>query len=244
MANDSGSFEDSVKISAQVPPMVKSIDPSGFGTIRGIGESLPIIHDKIKAKIEHDPDRYSYPESFMEYVRAQFKNCPDKSVLVLSANSVIDGDLVLDWSESWISKNRICAIVCDGDLTVIGDVVNRSLESGILLLVDGTLSAANLVKGGATVIVLDDVHARGLVVGEYNDGVLRIGGNLHAAAYFLFDHDGFVRGNKNARSHTDDDGEWQEVLLPELFDDEDDFHPNVDKLWAYSRAGRNFFLAP
>lgn len=244
MASDNSSFDDKVKDSAQIAtPQVKSVDPVGFGTIVQTGEVLPVIQDKVKAKIEYDPSRYSYPESFLEFVRAQFKNFPNESVLVLPPKTVINGDLVLDWSEPWISKNKICAVVCDGDLTVTGDVLNRTLESGVLLFVDGNLTVTNLIKSGTTVMVLGDVHAKGLVVGEYNDGVLRIGGDLDAAAYLLFDHDGFVRGEKRARSHSDDDGEWQEVLVSELFDDEGDWHPNVGRLWAYSRAGKNIFLA-
>lgn len=235
-----GKLENVLEVAA---PTVNSVDPTVLGTIKKAGEMSPVVQEKIKAKIEHDPARYSYPESFAEYVRAQFKNFPDESVLVLPPNTVIDGDLVLDWSQSWISKNKICAVVCDGDLTVTGDVVNRTLESGVLLFIDGNLNVTNLIKSGATVMVLGDAHAKGIVVGEYNDGVLRIGGNLDAAAYLLFDHDGFVRGANKARSHTDDDGEWQEVLVSELFDDEGDWHPNVDRLWAYSRVGKNIFQA-
>lgn len=222
-------------------PSVTSIDPTRFGIVNNVGEVLTAVQEKIKAKIEYDPARYSYPESFAEYVRAQFKNFSDGNVLVLPPNTVIDGDLVLDWSQPWISKNKICAVICDGDLSVTGDIVNRTLESGALLFVDGNLQVNNLIKSGATVMVLGDVNAKGLVVGEYNDGVLRIGGDLDAAAYLLFDHDGFVRGTNSARSHSDDDGEWQEVLVSELFDDEDDWHPNVGKLWAYSRAQKAIF---
>lgn len=230
------------KVPEVEPPVVRSCDPISFGTIRKTGELSAVVQEKIKAKIVYDPEKCAYPESFAEFVRAQFKSFAAESVLVLPPNTVLDGDLVLDWSEPWISNNKICAVVCEGDLAIKGDLLNRTLESGVLLFVEGTLSVRNVIKSGSTVLVLDNVNASGIVVGEYNDGTLRVGGNLDAAAYLLFDHDGLVIGRRPARTHCDDDGEWQDVLLPELFDDEEDCHPNVNRLWSYARAGKQIFL--
>ncbi len=123
-----------------------------------------------------------------------------------------------------------------------GDVLNRALESGVLLLVDGDLTANNVIKAGATIIVLGSVRASGLVIGQYNDGVLRVGGDLDASAFLLFDHDGFVRGETRARRFTDDDGAWHDVLVPALFEDEEEFHPDVSRIWAYQHAGKEIFL--
>lgn len=223
-------------------PSVKSFDPTGLGRIKKVSELLSPVQEKIRAKIAYDPDKYSYPENFAEFVRAQFKNYSEHCVLVLPPDTVIDGDLILDWKEPWIVDNQICAIVSEGDLSVNGDVLNRTLESGVLLFVEGSLTVQNLIKSGSTVMVLGNVRATGLVIGEYNDGVTRIGGNLNATAYLLLDHDGFVLGETCARTYTDEDGDWQDVLVPGLFEDEEDFHPNVERLWAYSRAGKPIFL--
>lgn len=223
-------------------PLVNSIDPTVSGTIHKPSEMLSNLEKRIQAKILFDPDRFSYPESFAEFVRSHFKSNPDGNVLILPPNTVIDGDLVLDWREPWVIKSKVCAIVCEGDLTVKGEVLNRTLEGGVLLFVDGSVSCHNLIKGGAPVIVLENLLAANLIIGEYNDGIIRIGGDLNSRAYLLFDHDGFVVGACHARALTDEDGEWREVLVPELFDDEDDFHPNVDRLWSFSRAGEEIFL--
>lgn len=222
-------------------PEPNSVNPIELGTFRKANEVFDFVYEKIKTKIVHDPERYSYPESFAEYVRAQFKYYPQYQVLMLPAGTKIDGDLVIDWAEDWVEQNNICAIVCEGDLTVTGDVINKMLEGGVLLFVEGDLAVNNLIKGGATVMVLGSVCSRGLVVGEYNDGVLRIGGDLDAVAFFLLDHDGFVRGETRARKYTDDDGEWQDLLVSQVFTDEEEYHPNVDRLLAFHKAGREIF---
>jgi hypothetical protein len=223
-------------------PLPNSVDPTSLGTLKTASETYEAIYQKIKAKIEFNPDRYSYPENFAEFVRAHFQHHPQDSVLMLPANTVIDGDLLLDWTEQWAETNAICAIACAGNLSVNGDVLNRVLEDGVMLFVEGDLMVDNLIKGGATVMVLGNVQAKGIVVGEYNDGVMRIGGDLDAVAYFLFDHDGFVRGETRARKNSDDDDQWRDVLVPQLFEDEDDCHPNVGLLWAFQKTGRQIFV--
>ncbi|MBX9666033.1 MAG: hypothetical protein K2X93_00385 [Candidatus Obscuribacterales bacterium] len=101
----------------------------------------------------------------------------------------------------------------------------------------------NLLKAGATVVVLGNVVASGILFGAHNDGVLRIGGDLHAQALILMDHDGFVRGQINCQSYRDDDGEWRDALEDYLFDGEDDYHPITDKLIACQRGGLGLFRA-
>lgn len=219
------------------------VDPTALGTIESPDAVLPMLLCRISEKIAYDPDRYSYPESFAEFVRSHFEYHKSMKVLTLPGGSVIKGDLLLDFQEAWAMEKNISAVVCDGHLTVAGDALNSMLEGGILLFVSGNLQVENLIKGGATVMVLGDVLAGGLVIGVYNDGVMRIGGDLTASAYFLLDHDGYVRGKVEALSHTDDDGDWCELLLPHVFDDEEDFHPNVDKIRACQKTGRAIFAS-
>lgn len=218
-----------------------AVDPTGLGSIVSFVSVLPLMLQRISEKIEYDPERYSYPESFAEFIRIGCESSKSMKVLTLPSGSILDGDLLLDFQEAWAESNDIAAIFCDGDLCVKGDVLNSMLEGGILLFVSGNLQVENLIKGGATVMVLGDVRAGGLVIGVYNDGVMRIGGNLTATAYFLLDHDGFVRGRVEAISHSDDDGDWCELLMPYLFDDEEDYHPNVDKIRACQKTGRAIF---
>lgn len=224
-------------------PVIKSTDPTGSGSLEKPDVVLSKIEERIKEKIEYNPDKYSYPENFAEFARAQLKHYPKLNVLTLPAGTTIDKDLCLDWEEDWIEKNKIIAIVCDGDLIVKGDIVNRTLEGGVMLFVAGDLEAENIFKAGATVMVLGNVKADGLVIGEYNDGVTRIGGDLEAEAFLLFDHDGFVRGDIRATYNNDhEDGDWRSLLKPELFDDEADDYPNVGKIWAFKKLGREVFI--
>ena len=222
-------------------PAPDAVDPTTLGSLESPQTVLPLLLARVSEKIDYDPERYSYPESFAEHIRLHFQRHKSAQILVLADGTDIKGDLVLDWQEAFAAEHNIGAVVCDGDLTVSGDILNAMLEGGLLLFVSGNLQVDNLIAAGSTVIVLGSVLAGGLVVGVYNDGVMRIGGDLKAAAYLLLDHDGFVRGQVEAVSHSDDDGDWCEVLLPHVFDDEDDFHPNVDKLRACQKAGLPIF---
>jgi hypothetical protein len=154
----------------------------------------------------------------------------------------LTGLLILDWQEQWVEQNKVIAVCCLGDLIVEGDIVNRTLEGGPLLFVGGNLRVDNLVKAGAPVVVLGDVEANGLVIGEYNDGTMRIGGDLTAKAYLLLDHDGFVRGNTYAPMYSDEENEWREVLSDSVFPSEDEDYPEVDLIYAAQKAGMKIFV--
>jgi hypothetical protein len=129
-----------------------------------------------------------------------------------------------------------------GDLTVEGDIINRTLEGGPLLFVGGNLATNNLIKAGAPIVVLEELRANGLVVGEYNDGTMRIGGDLTAEAYLLLDHDGFVRGSINASTYSDEENEWREVLCDAVFESDDEDYPDVDLIYAAQKAGMKIFV--
>ena len=221
---------------------IEGVNPLPLGRLSEAKSMLEPLQEKIRGKIKLDPERYSYPENFAEFVRAQLGYYPEGSVLILPAGTVIDGNLVLDWEEDWVQEKSICAIACEGDLTVKGDVVNQVLEGGVLLFVEGDLEAENVVKAGATLMVLGNLNAAGLVIGNYNDGVIRIGGNLRAEAFLLFDHDGCALGEISARQHSDEDTDWAETFVPEVFDEEDDYHPNVERVLARHKAGKSLFL--
>ena len=230
-------------------PIIESADPTGKGTGKEIGSLekpdavLPVIKKLIKEKIEFDPERYSYPENFAEFARAQLKQYPRAKVLVLPEGTTLESGLTLDWEEDWVERENIIAIFCAGDLVVKGDIVNRTLEGGVMLFVAGNLEAENIFKAGATLMVLGDVKAEGLVIGEYNDGVTRIGGDLEAEAFLLFDHDGFVRGDIRALYQNDhEDGDWRSILMPGLFDDEAEDYPNLGKIQAFKKLGREIFV--
>jgi hypothetical protein len=215
-------------------PKLKPVDLTTLGKLHSASELQKKMEEMIFAKIPNE----EYPKSFSEYVGYQLADYPDSNVLVLDKDTHVDGDIELDWSADWARKNNIRAIACMGDLSVSGTIRNRTLEGGPMLFVGGNLRAANLLKSGATVIVLGDVTADGIVIGEYNDGVMRIYGNLTAQFYMLLDHDGDVRGEVRAHELNDDDGEYRDTLVDSVFLGEDESWPDVDLVWAHLSAGR------
>lgn len=206
------------------------------GLIQDLAEIEPLLHQSIAKAIPLDQDAYSYPEYFSEFVRTRLKRAPGK-VLVLAANAEIGGDLDLD--AAWNGSRDITAIVAEGDLTVHGDVVNADANDGPMLFVAGTLAARNVVKGGAYFLVLGDMRASGVVVGDYNDGVIRVGGRIAARATLSIDHDIYARKGTEGPYYHLDETIWEDVLAPEVLDEG---FPSVDLILAHLRAGRSILL--
>lgn len=218
------------------------IDATALGNLAAVTEIGTAIDKLIKDKIEFNPEKNSYPQSFAEAISFQLETYNRGKVLILPNNCVLPGLLILDWQEQWVEQNEIVAVCCMGNLTVEGDILNRTLEGGPLLFVGGNLATNSLIKAGAPIVVLEELRANGLVVGEYNDGTMRIGGDLTAEAYLLLDHDGFVRGNINARTYSDEENEWREVLCDAVFQSEDEDYPDVDLIYAAQKAGMKIFV--
>ena len=240
------------EIAAQEPPEMTTrpeklqlrdsgINATHQGHLVKVAEISATIAKMIDQKIEFNPDKNSYPQSFAEAIRFQLEAHNNGKVLILPNNCVLPGLLILDWQEQWVEQNEIVAVCCMGDLTVEGDIINRTLEGGPLLFVGGKLASKNVIKAGAPIVVLEDLSANGVVIGEYNDGTMRIGGDLTAEAYLLLDHDGFVRGNINARTYSDDENEWREVLSASVFSSDDEDYPDVDLIYAAQKAGLEIF---
>ncbi|HET9225992.1 MAG TPA: hypothetical protein VFR31_04955, partial [Thermoanaerobaculia bacterium] len=218
-------------------PQVAGVNPVSFGTLSPAEEVKPRLLEMIAAAVPHDPASFSYPEMYAQNVRYSLQS-PDSPVLVLPPGTHLSGDLELDWESDWIQSEWVAGVVCEGDLTVDGDVLNRNLDTGPLLFVGGTLRVRNLIKSGSPVIVLGDVEASGMVIGEYNHGSIHIRGDLRALLFILLDHAGFVHGKTHAREVGRFDNP-RDILVPEVFEDpyEDYPFPEVDWLWARQRAG-------
>ena len=229
-------------------------DPIAAGRLVDVIEIQPVMLERINTEITHDPARGHYPESFAEFVRYQFERRTDRKVLVLPAGATLGGDLTLDWTSDWVRNNKVVAMFAEGDLRVDGDITNRVLEGGPLLLVAGELKVNNLIKAGSSVLVLGDLNAKGLVVAEYNDGGMRVHGDLIAAAYILLDHDGSVDGQVRAPAFDDREDAAREffvdaVLENDAGEDEDldsediEFWPEVDLLYRFHREGKSVLRA-
>jgi len=219
-------------------PQVAGVDPVGLGTLSPAREVQPRLIERIEADIPFDPESSSYPEMFARRVRDSLAGCPDSPVLVLPPGAHLAGDLELDWESDWVRGHGIAGVVCEGDLTVDGDVLNRGSDSGPLLFVGGRLRVGNLLAGGSCVILLGGVDASGLVIGFYNHGSLLVGGDLQAQALIWPGHHGYVRGRTHALKLSDLD-DPRALLVPEVFEDPDEDWPtpNADWLWARQRAG-------
>ncbi|MBS1998187.1 MAG: hypothetical protein JSS86_17810 [Cyanobacteria bacterium SZAS LIN-2] len=141
-----------------------------------------------------------------------------------------------------MAASSLCALVCFGDLTVAGDILNRNLNRGLLLFVGGNLCVASLFKGGGCFLVTGDVVAQDLIVTEYNDGVLRVGGDLTARHFINLDQDVLVAGATNANTISQDEDLLSDIFVPEVFDDDDPELPCVDKIIERQRAGLAFLV--
>ena len=122
-----------------------------------------------------------------------------------------------------------------------GDILNKTLEHGPMLFVKGSLSVNSLHKAGSTVIVLGDLLASELVIGEYNDGVLRVAGDLKAAALLSLDHDCYVVGETEAPYFHSDDCIWRDHLSEHVFSDDAEDAPDAGLLLRFFKAGLPIF---
>ena len=208
-------------------------------------ELIAPFAEQIEKAVPFDPEQSSYPEYFREFVQSHLERYRKHQMLLLPGGTILAGDLELDFDAAWIAKKRLAGLACDGDLTICGDLFNRTLSFGPLLFVNGNLRVNNMIKAGAPVIVLGNLIASGIVIGEYNDGVLRVAGNLHARSYFLFDHDGYVRKEVDGPSFStdEDDGSWRELLVDAVFENEREDTPDVNLLWQRSRSGMTVLCA-
>jgi hypothetical protein len=208
------------------------------GLIESFAAIEPSLHQKIAQAIPQDSSNSSYPAYFSEFVRAHLKRASGKA-LVLPANTEINGDLSLDENADWNSSQDITAIVVEGDLTIHGDLLNTNLNDGSMLFVAGTLKARNVVKGGASLLVLGDLQASGLVIGEYNDGVIRVGGQIAAQATLSLDHDIYARKDIKGDYHSFEETIWEEVLVSDVLEDD---MPTGALILDQLRKGRSIFV--
>ena len=128
-------------------------------------------------------DRYRLAERF-DGVEAAGPDDPGK-ILVHAGDHRIEGDLLLDREGLFEDFD---GLVVDGDLELTGSVVNAEGDFGPFLLVTGDLETRHLVAGGSEIRIEGDTRAKGLILGHYNHGTLRIEGRTSARLIMNDDH--------------------------------------------------------
>jgi hypothetical protein len=106
------------------------------------------------------------------------------------------GDLHIDGSFD-TDDHDLTVLVVEGDLTVTGLCEDRSNDGPCVVLVQGDLRAKNVLTAGF-LEVTGALRAEEAIVGDYNDGGLRVGGDLVAPLYLPFDHPWHVLGKVQA----------------------------------------------
>lgn len=129
----------------------------------------------------------------------------DRYLLVRESDAHIEGDLRLDFDAGWAADDQawrkllnvsgpvgaqgsVPGVIVIGDLSVDGSIINASLESGVFVYVTGDVTCTNLVAGGAHIVIGGALHAKNAVYAHYNDGSLKIGGDLSCRYFVSEDH--------------------------------------------------------
>ena len=221
------------------PLMERAIDPTKLGNICPLSEMRAELLEAISSKLKTSPSAETV-DCFSEFVKNETSRSK-KNALVLPAGTKINGDLILESFAPWAEINKIATIVCRGNLEIAGDILNKTLEHGPMLFVEGNLIVNSLYKAGSTVIVLGDLQASELVIAEYNDGVLRVAGDLQAAALLALDHDCYVAGETKALYLSSDECSLREHLCEDVFSDDSEDDPDPGLLLRCYKAGLPIF---
>jgi len=100
--------------------------------------------------------------------------------------SVSSNLLLPEKSNDWLSRNQVGVVVCEGDLSIDGDLINDDDGKGkLFLVVTGNLRLRSWWRGGSISFIGGDVSATGCLVGEYNDSALFVGGDLKAEGGYV-----------------------------------------------------------
>lgn len=226
-----------------LPPLIeRPLDPTKYGHVCPLSEMRTELLKAISSKLETGRSADTV-DCFSEFVTNETSLHSKGNALVLPAGTKLEGDLILERFAPWAEINKIAAIVCRGNLEITGDILNKTLEHGPMLFVDGSLTVNSLHKAGSTVIVLGNLQATELVIAEYNDGVLRVAGDLQAAALLILDHDCYVAGETKALYLNSDECSLREHLFENVFVDDDEDIPDSSLLLRCYKAGLPIFAS-
>lgn len=187
-----------------------------FGQVVPFAEIAPELHERVERR------GVQYPKALRKWLDYPLEHNPKGVAIVFPPGTRLNGDLDLDGTQADIRKHNVIAVVATGDLAIDGVLRNRNLNGGPLLFVAGHLSAKRVEKGGANIVVLGDLKSEGVVLCDYNDGVLRVVGDLTSQALIALDHDVEVMGRIIGPKIHSDHGELRAALVDEVFENADD----------------------
>jgi hypothetical protein len=144
---------------------------------------------------------------------------PEAKVRVIEGDLIVDGPLLCDWNQG----HAAAGLVITGSLTVRGPIINSNVNDGPFLLVVEQTRAHAIIGGGAEFMFLGEAVVDEIVVGEYNDGILRFGSSLTVPVAITNDHHFEVAGGVRGRwlDPFNEGHSWAAVLHPDLHVNED-----------------------
>jgi hypothetical protein len=200
-----------------------------------------------------DPfDGWSKRSVEVELAAALETHAPVKKLMSLSSLSrtakvrVVEGDLAIDGAllSDWKQGHGAAGLIVTGALSVNGPIINASRNGGPFLVVAGKTRAKAIVAGGAEFLFVGDAEVEEIVVGEYNDGILRFLGALKVPVAVTNDHHFEVGGKFDGRwlDPFDEGHAWASVLHADIAvskdeDGNEDFDV-VDQLLPRIRSGQ------
>ncbi|AJW28881.1 hypothetical protein Z042_25315 [Chania multitudinisentens RB-25] len=138
-------------------------------------------------------------------------------------------------------------LIVDGDVEVDGVFSQLTYTFPEIILVSGDVRAWSFGHKDSHMRVLGNLHVRNIVYGEYNDGSLRIDGDVYGRAFISSDHDMYAEGccHSTVWNGESEEQEW-ERLSPELFEPEEDeedrcFMIDGDAMRLFMHEGRDPF---
>jgi hypothetical protein len=207
-------FSNSVRVSNHKEDAMASL--LALGRIASISEAADEFERCVLSRNLFDP------EPFRVWADRIKVDEPGGTALILPAGTTVAGDVELDYDNEEVETHRIGTIVALGDFTIDGRLLNIDSDGGPFLLAAGNLYAKDIIKGGASIVVLGSLTSDGAIFCDYNHGTLQVCGNLTAPLLLLNDHEIQVSGTVNSRTVSNETCTLREVLVPEVFFDPDD----------------------
>jgi hypothetical protein len=180
----------------------------------------------------------------------------DSNFIVYNGDASIKGDFSLDiedgelgeweadkacqkWCEAFglkadLKDTHIVGVIVDGNLNIDGSLFNFDDEQGALLFVTGNLAAKNIRAGGSLIHIVGNANIEECVYSCYNDGAMRIYGDLTTTVYINDEHMTAVSGKLTAPYRADSDENGVKNSAGFYFDDDGLVIPTkLEKLLSY-----------